>query len=471
MPVARLPEVMATHRFPATRVFYRKLTRDFPLIVRGEGCWLYDEDGRAYLDGCGGAFVANIGHGVAEVADAMAEQARRLAYVNGTAFTHGAVEELADEVAALCPPGLRHVYPLSSGSDAVEAALKLARQFWVESGRPGKHVVVALAPAYHGNTLLALSASAREHYRAHYRDWLVDVERVPAPGGYRCSCRGAPPLCDACSGAALEAAILRRGPERVAAFIAEPVGGSSTGAVVPPPGYFARVREICDRHEVLFVADEVLVGAGRTGSWSALEPTGVTPDVMVLGKGIAGGYAPLSAVVATARVVDAIAGGSGAFLHAQTFSHHPVLCAAGVATIRYLAAHQLVERCARMGERLHRRLAALRELPWVGDVRGRGLLAAVELVADRATRRPFPRAEGMAERVTAAALEAGLVVWPNVGHADGEQGDLVLLAPPFTVSEDELDEMVARLCRALEVGGAVGAPAASTAGLARGAIA
>ena len=456
---------MAARGYPATPVFYRKLARDYPLIVRGEGCWLYDADGRAYLDGCGGAFVVNIGHGVAEVADAMAEQARRLAYVSGMAFTHEAVEELASEVARLCPPGLDYVYPLSSGSDAVEAGLKLARQFWVESGRPGKHAVLALTPAYHGNTLLALSASAREHYKTYYREWLVDVARVRAPYAYRCPCGGAPPFCDACSGAALEESILRLGPERVAAFVAEPVGGSSSGASVPPAGYFARVREICDRYEVLLVADEVLAGSGRTGSWSALAPSGVAADIMVLGKGIAGGYAPLSAVVASARVVDELARGSGAFLHAQTFSHHPVLCAAGVATIRYIVAHGLVDRCARMGERLHRRLAALRALPYVGDVRGRGLLAGVELVADRESRRPFARALGVAERVTQAALDAGLVVWPNVGHVDGAEGDIVMLAPPFTLSDEEVNELVARLeralaaaCGTLAVGGSAARP-------------
>jgi adenosylmethionine-8-amino-7-oxononanoate aminotransferase len=462
-----------TARYPDTPVFYRKLARTYPLAVRGEGCWLYDADGRRYLDACGGAFVANVGHGVAAIADAMAEQARRLAYVNGTAFTNEAVEELAGEVAQLSPAGLNRVYPLSSGSDAVEAALKLTRQFWVESGRPRKHLVIALAPAYHGNTLLALSASAREHYKALYREWLVDVVRVPAPYTYRCACRGEAPLCAACSGAALEQAIDDAGAENVAAFIAEPVGGSSTGASVPPPDYFRRVREICDRHDVLFVADEVLAGAGRTGTWSALEPSGVVPDVMVLGKGIAGGYAPLSALVASGRVVDALARGSGAFLHAQTFSHHPVLCAAGVATIRYLREHRLVERCARMGRVLHARLAALADRPYVGDVRGRGLLAGVELVADRAERRPFARSLSVAESLTAAALDEGLVVWPNVGHADGTDGDLIMLAPPFTISEPEVDEIVLRLGRALDraCGPVVAPPTTFSAGAARGAVA
>jgi adenosylmethionine-8-amino-7-oxononanoate aminotransferase len=440
---------MTTHGFPETHVLFRKLTSRLPVIERGEGCWLYDADGNAFLDACGGAFVANVGHGVAEIADAMADQARRLAYVNGTAFSHEPVEELAAELAALAPGDLDRVYPLSSGSDAVEAALKLARQYWLESGRPKKHKIVALSPAYHGNTLLALSASAREHYRTLYGDWLVDVVRIPAPYAYRCACGGVPPYCAACSGAALEEAIVREDPETVAAFIAEPVGGSSTGASVPPADYFGRVRAICDRHEVLFIADEVLVGAGRTGTWSPLESSGVVPDVMVLGKGIAGGYAPLAAVIAPTRIVEVFARGSGALNHAQTFSHHPVLCAAGVATIKYLREHRLVERCAAMGPVLQRQLARLTELPCVGDVRGRGLLAAVELVEDKETRAPFGREAHVAERLTAAALDAGLVVWPNVGHADGKRGDLVMIAPPFIITEAEIDMIVDRLATAL----------------------
>ena len=440
---------MTTHGFPETHVFFRKLTSRLRVIDRGEGCWLYDTDGNAFLDACGGAFVVNVGHGVTEIADAMAEQARRLAYVSGMAFTHDAVEELSAELAALAPGGLDRVYPLSSGSDAIEAALKLARQYWLERGRPRKHKIIALAPAYHGNTLLALSASAREHYRTLYRDWLVDVVRIPAPYAYRCACGGTPPYCDACGGAALADAIGREDPETVAAFIAEPVGGSSTGASVPPPDYFRRVRQICDQNDVLFVADEVLVGAGRTGTWSALEPTGVAPDVMVLGKGIAGGYAPLAAVLVPTRIAEVFAHGSGGLNHAKTFSHHPVLCAAGVATIRYLRRHKLVERCAAVGPVLQARLARLRNLPCVGDVRGRGLLAAVELVEDKETRAPFAREAHVAERLTAAALDAGLVVWPNVGHADGKRGDLVMVAPPFIVTEEEIDLIVERLASAI----------------------
>jgi hypothetical protein len=439
---------MTTYRYPESHVFYRKLGRSYPRIVRGEGCWLYDDQGKAYLDAVGGAYVANLGHANPEVADALARQAREFGYVSATAFTHGPVEELARELAATLPAGLDKLYFLSSGSEAVEAALKLARQYWIEAGQPGKHRIIALNPCYHGNTLLALSASAREQYRQPFREWLVDVERIAAPYAYRCDCRGEDPACSACSGAALEQAIERIGADSVAAFIAEPVGGSSTGASTPRPEYFRTIREICDRHDVLFVADEILCGAGRTGSWWAIEPYGATPDIMTMGKGISGGYAPLSAVAAPERIVDVIANGSGSFLHAQTFSFHPVACAAGLAAVRLLKRERLVERCARLGVVLHQRLAALGDLAHVGDVRGRGLLAGVEFVEDKVTRAPFPRAAKFVEAFMEAAQEAGLVVWPNVGHADGVNGDLVVMAPPFIITEPEIDQIVTRFTSA-----------------------
>jgi adenosylmethionine-8-amino-7-oxononanoate aminotransferase len=427
--------------YPGGHVFYRDLTRSFPRITHGAGCWLYDDQGKRYLDACGGAYVANLGHGVAEIAAAIGEQASRVAYVNGTAFTSGPAEELADELAKRAPPGLDKVYFLCSGSEAVEAALKLARQYWVEAGKPEKHRVIARTPGYHGNTLLALSASARGHYKKLFAPWLVDAILIDAPYPYRCACAGRTD-CPTCSGDALEEAILRAGPDTVAAFIAEPVGGSSTGASVPRPGYFARVREICDRHGVLFVADEVLTGAGRTGRWLAGEHQGARPDIVTMGKGITGGYAPLSAVLARSSIVDVLARGSGALKHAQTFSHNPLGCAAGLAAVRYIARHGLVERAAATGRVLHDRLASLGDLPSVGDVRGLGMLAGVELVEDRATRRPFPRRSKVAERLIAAAQERGLVLWPNVGHADGENGDLLMIAPPFVITEAEIDQLV-----------------------------
>lgn len=437
------------YRYPDSHVLYRNLRKDFPLALRGEGCWLYDEAGTAYLDGVGGAFVASLGHGVAEIAQAIGDQARQVAYVNGTQFTSAPAEALAAELGRRAPGDLDFAYFLSSGSEAVEAALKMARQYWVESGVPSKHKVLSLTPGYHGNTMLALAASGRPRYQTYFQQWLVAVPRVPAPYAYRCECHGEG-SCPSCTGDALEDAILAEGPETVAAFIGEPVGGSSTGATVPRLSYWARVREICDRHDVLWIADEVLCGAGRTGTWSALEPYGAVPDLLTMGKGITGGYVPLSAVLAPRRVTDVIAGGSGAVLHAQTFSHHPVLCAAGLATLQYLDAHGLVARCHALGPVFHRKLEALRDLPFVGDVRGRGLLAGVEFVQDKATRAPFPREAKFAERFTQAAQEAGLIIWPNTGQANGTDGDLAMLAPPFTVSEDEIDQIVARFTTALE---------------------
>ncbi len=369
------------------------------------------ERGKRYLDAVGGAYVANLGHSNPEIASSVAEQCRQYGYLSGTMFTHGPVENLADELADTLPGDLSKLYFLCSGSEAVEAALKLARQYWIERGRPDKNKIIALAPGYHGSTLLALSASAREAYKAMFRPWLVDVHRIPASYPYRCECGGKNPSCPVCSGAVLEEAITQIGANNVAAFIAEPVGGSSTGGSTPRPEYFKRVREICDRHDVLFIADEVLVGVGRTGTWWATEPYGVTPDIMTLGKGISGGYAALSAIAAPERIVDVIAQGSGSFMHAQTFSHHPVD---------------------------------------VGDVRGRGLLAGIEFVEDKATRVPFPRAAKFAERFADAALAAGLTVWPNVGQADGTNGDLVMVAPPFIITEEEIQEIVGRLTVALE---------------------
>ncbi|MBI3550642.1 MAG: aspartate aminotransferase family protein [Elusimicrobia bacterium] len=435
--------------YPRGDVFYRSLSRKFPKIVRGEGCWLYDEAGKAYLDACGGAYVANLGHGVTEIAQAIGEQAAKVAYVNGTQFTSEPVEALARELAELSPGDLKKSYFLSSGSEAVEAALKFARQYWVEKGKPSKHKILTQTPGYHGNTLLALSASARGKYKTYYKPWLVDVGMVPAPYAYRCACRGDSKDCPSCSGSVLEEIILREGPANVAAFVMEPVGGSSTGGSVPRPDYWKRVREICDRHEVLLIADEVLTGAGRTGKWCAMEHFGAVPDLMTLGKGLSGGYVPISALVAPERLIDVLAKSDG-LMHAQTFSHTPTLCAAGLAAVRRLRSQRLIERARDTGKILQDRLSALASLHGVGDVRGIGMLLGVEFVRDKDSRAPFPRSLKMAETFVAHALEEGLVVWPNTGQADGENGDLVMIAPPFTISKDEIEQIALKFERALE---------------------
>ena len=440
-----------------SHVFYRKLHRRLPTIVKGEGVWLIDDAGKRYLDGSGGAMVANVGHGVGEIAQAIGRQAATIAYVNGTQFTNEPVEALAAMLAEKSPRGVDKAYFLSSGSEAVEAALKLARQYHVERGETQRRTVIARTPGYHGNTMLALSASARDHYRRFYGPWLVDVAMIEAPYPYRAGPLGE--QSPAMTGDALETAILKVGPGNVAAFIAEPVGGSSTGASVPPPGYSARIREICDRYGVLFIADEVLTGVGRTGKFFALEHfrsrsgERIAPDIITLGKGLNGGYAPLSALLVSSSIVDTIRDGSGDFQHAQTYSHHPLAAEAALATLRYIERNGLIERAATMGAQLQ---AALRSAATtgegasvVGDVRGIGMLAAIELVADQATKRAFPRDMKVAETLVACALDRGLVLWPNVGHADGHDGDLVMIAPPFTLTAAELDELCERLSDAL----------------------
>jgi adenosylmethionine-8-amino-7-oxononanoate aminotransferase len=314
----------------------------------------------------------------------------------------------------------------------------------VERGHASKWKVIARVPSYHGNTLVALALSAREHYRRVFGPLLPEFPRIPAPDPYR------NPGGDEAAAEALAAEIERQDPATVAAFLAEPVGGSSSGAVTPDPGYWRRVVEICRRHDVLLVADEVMCGMGRTGRWFASEHYDLVPDVVVLGKGLNAGALPLSALLVRRPLLDTLARGSGAFNHAQTYSHHPALCAAGLATVRILERERLVERVAVLEPALRAGLDRLRAFPVVGDVRGKGFLFAVEFVADRATKRPFERSERFAERFAARAFENGLIVWPNAGNVGGAAGDLAMIAPPFTATEAELGEIVERLELTLE---------------------
>ena len=431
-------------RYPDSPVFYRRLDRDFPVAVRAEGSWIVDAEGRRYLDAAGGAAVANLGHDLDDVADAVAAEIRGLGYINGTQFTNAACEALAAELVEVLPEPLRYVYFLASGSEAVEAAVKLARQVQVERGRASKWKVVSRIPSYHGNTLAALALSGRESYREAFGPLLLDLPRIPAPDPWR------HPDGAGTTGEALAEELARQGADSVAAFIAEPIGGSSSGAVVPSRDYWRRIAATCAENDLLWIADEVMCGLGRTGKWFAFEHFGVVPDILVLGKGLNAGAVPLSAVVASREVVETLARGSGAFRHAQTYSHQPALCAAGLAVVRRLKRDRLVERVAELEATLFAALAPLRRHRHVGDVRGKGLLAAVELVADRESREPLPRSERVAERLAAAAFDEGLIVWPNAGNVDGRRGDLVLVAPPFTATVAELVEIGHRLDRALE---------------------
>ena len=422
-------------------VFHRSRGREIPTIDHGRGALLWDRSGKRYLDGSGGALVVNVGHGREEVAAAMAAQAAAAAYVHGTQFTSAVLEEYARRLAAHAPGDCRTLYLVSGGSEANETAVKMARAYHLAMGRPSRRKVVHRSVSYHGNTLATLALSGRPGLRAPYEPLLVPAPEAAAPFCYHCPLDRAYPECGVACVEDLEAVILREGPETVAAYIAEPVIGASAGAAVPPDEYARRAREICDRHGVVYVDDEVMTGFGRTGRWFATEWSGVVPDIVTCGKGMSGGYMPVGAVLAGEKIVAALAGSKSGFVHGFTFSHNPVTAAACLATLEILEREGLVERARVMGEKALARFDALRAHPHVGDVRGRGLMIGIELVADKARRRPFPRAEGRTEALAGEAFARGLVTYPAGGGASGANGDVVLLAPPFVVTEAELEEM------------------------------
>ncbi|MGE5484962.1 MAG: aspartate aminotransferase family protein [Ignavibacteriales bacterium] len=424
-------------------VFFRNVKQVYPVLVRGEGVYLWDRDGNRYIDGCAGALVANIGHGVAEIGRAMAVQAERLSFAHGSRFTSPAQIGLARRMAEMAPGDLDKVYLISGGSEATESALKLARQYHLEKGKnPGKYKVIARWHSYHGNTIGALSMSGHVPRRRKYQPFLCDFPHIPAAYCYRCAYGLAHPGCGLRCATALEEAIKMEGPENVSAFIAEPVVGAAAGALVPPPDYFRVIREICDRYEVLFIADEVMCGMGRTGKHFAIEHWGVVPDILVCAKGMGAGYTPLGAMIVRTVIWDAFVSGSGRFTHGYTYGGNPVSAAAGCAVIDYMRERGVVENAEKMGKYLGSRLQSLRSNPIVGDVRGIGLMWGVEIVKDKATRRPFPVSLGAAEKVTRHCMKRGVVVYPGTGCEDGQNGDQFLVGPPLTIREHEVDELV-----------------------------
>lgn len=428
-----------------SKVFRRRLSGwTYPEIVRGEGVYLWDREGRRYLDGSSGAIVVTVGHGVPEIAEAIREQAARLAYVHGTEFTSTPMEELAALLAPRAPVDDARLYLVSGGSEATETAIKLARQYQVAKGQSGRYKVVFRWPSYHGSTLGALAVSGRPTLRTTFAPLLREMPRIPAPYAYRCALPGCGPTCSLECAKALEATIKAEGSDTVAAFIAEPVIGASAGAAVPPPDYFKIVREICDRYGVLFIADEVMTGMGRTGKWFGIEHWDVRPDVLITGKGLTSGYLPGGAVLVKGEIVETLKADGGGFHHGFTYSHHPVVAAAGVAVTRYVERHGLVERARVQGAYLQQRLQRLLDLPAVGDVRGLGLMAAVELVQDRRSKAPYPPADRTAQAVQAEALRRGVNVYASGGQVDGA-GDLVMVGPPLIVECPQIDEVVAVL--------------------------
>jgi hypothetical protein len=443
------PVLGARYAHPAGHVFYRRAGHPHPMVERGEGVYLYDTEGRRYLDGSGGSIVVNIGHGVRELADAMADQAAKVAYAHPTMFTSRPAELYAEALAEVLPLPHPRFFFLSSGSEAVETAIKLARQVQVERGRPGRYLIISRRQSYHGTTLGALAVTGKPKMRRPFRPMLPEVPQIPPPYCYRCPFGLTHPGCHLRCADALENEVRRAGVDNVAAFIAEPVSGATLGAVVPPDDYWPRIREICDQYGVLLIADEVMTGFGRTGRWFALQHWDVVPDIVAMSKGAASGYCPLSVTAARGELVDAVVSGSGDFVHGGTFSHHPVTTAVGLAALHYLQEHDLVAEAARKGELLGEKLReGLADLPCVGDVRGIGLMWGVEFVADRESKSPFPPERHFAQQVAEAAFARGLIVYPGSGCVDGTAGDHLTLGPPFVITEGQMDEMVALLRQA-----------------------
>lgn len=437
-----------------TSVLHRDLNELPPEVTAGEGNYLIDAKGKRYLDACGGAAVSCLGHSRPKVITAIADQIERVAYAHTGFFTNAPSEQLAKRLVERTPAGFgsgRAMF-LGSGSEAVEAALKLARQFHVEQGENQRHKIIGREMAYHGNTLAALAAGGHAVRREPYAPILLEVGRIPACYAYR---NQQPGESDEAYGRRsadyLEQEIVRLGPESVAAFVCEPVSGASLGTVPPAPGYFKRIRKICDRYGVLFVADEVMCGTGRTGTFYALEQEGVAPDIFTVAKGLGAGFVPLAATIASERVTEAILRGSGRLWNGHTYMSHAGTCAGALAVIEAIDQEDLLANVRRQGRTLQQRLEdVLGQHPHIGDIRGRGLFWTVELVADRQGKTPFPEAARLAPRIKKRAREAGLLTYPSSGCADGVNGDHVLLAPPYTVSDDEIEFIVSTLRQVID---------------------
>ena len=425
-------------------VLHRSASSAPPVALRGEGIFLFDASGRRYVDACGGAAVSSIGHGHPRILSAISEQVSELEYAHTGFFTTKAAEDLASLVAEQSGGSLSRVWFTSSGSEATEAALKLARQVHLERGEPGRTKVIARHLSYHGNTLGALAAGGSEWRRAPYGPLLFDVSFIEPCFQYRFAEPGESAQGYGQRAAdALEAEILKVGPQKVMAFIAETVVGATAGAVPPAPGYLERIREICDTHGVLLILDEVMCGSGRTGTFLSFEQDDVVPDIATLGKGLGGGYQPIGAVLCTSEIFEAISSGSGELKHGQTYNAHPVGCAAALEVQRVIIEEGLLERVRNSGERLKALLASrFADHPNVGDIRGRGLLLALELVSDREAKRPFDPKLEIHKKLKSEAFGRGLLIYPSGGTADGRSGDHLLLAPPYNVSDGELEMIV-----------------------------
>ena len=437
-----------------THILHRSLRAKLPPAAGGHGVRIVDASGKEYLDASGGAAVSCLGHNHPDVMRAMHEQIDRIAYAHTSFFTTDVAEELADVLVGHAPAGVSHVYLVSGGSEAIEAALKLARQYFVEIGEPQRRHFIARRQSYHGNTLGALAVGGNEWRRRQFAPLLSSAFSHVTPAFAYHEKRDDEGDSDfvARLAAELEAEFLRLGPATVAAFIAEPVVGATAGCVPAPEGYFRAVREICDRHGALVILDEVMCGMGRTGTTHAWEQEGIAPDIQAIAKGLGGGYQPIGAMLARAEIVDTIRKGSGAFQHGHTYLGHPLACAAALEVQLIIRDEKLLDQVKQRGNLLERRLTErFGNHRHIGDIRGRGLFQAIELVVDRARKTPFDPALKLNQKIKAAAFEHGLACYPTGGTVDGRSGDHVLLAPPYIATPDDIDLIVEKLGSAVDV--------------------
>ncbi|MBT7259019.1 MAG: aspartate aminotransferase family protein [Porticoccaceae bacterium] len=435
-----------------SRIFHRNLNAHLPVAQASAGVYISDKQGNRYLDACGGAAVSCLGHGHPRVIESIKHQLDTMAYAHSGFFTSETSEQLAQFLAQRAPENIEHVYFLSGGSEAVEAALKMARQYFLELGQPSKQKFIARRQSYHGNTLGALSVSGNRWRRQQFEPMLMDVELISPCYAYRDQLEGETERDYGLRVAnELESKIAEMGAENVIGFIAEPVVGATSGALVPVPGYFKRIREICDRHNILLILDEVMCGMGRTGSLFACEQEGVRPDIITIAKGLAAGYQPIGATLCSNQIYSQFRDGSGAFQHGHTYVGHATACAAALAVQQTIEDENLLENVSHMGEvlnmALHERFG---EHPFVGDIRGRGLFRALELVADRNTKAPLLHQLSMAAEIKRQGMAQGLACYPNSGTIDGLHGDHILLAPPYIIEQSHVEEIVDKLGLAVD---------------------
>jgi adenosylmethionine-8-amino-7-oxononanoate aminotransferase len=431
-------------------LFPRDLERDFPLAVKGEGVWLWDSDGNKYLDGCSGANVTGIGHGVREIADALAEQAVKIAYVPPQHFLHEKVLQFSDMLIDMAPKGYSRVMLLSGGSEAMENAFKIARQFHVLKGTSSKYRIVSRWRGFHGNTLAADAAGGHTLRRSLYTPMFMPVPHIVPSYCYRCPLDKNYPGCNIDCALDLEKTILQEDPATISAFCAETMVGAAAAALTPVPEYYRLIREICDRYDVLWIADEVMTGVGRTGTFLAIEGWNALPDLVVLAKGLSSGYQPLAAILIHDRVFRVFEEHSAAFVGGHTYNAHPVTASAGIAVLNYIQKYGLMEGVAQKGALLEKGLRNLAENePMIGDIRGRGLMWGMEFVKDQVSREPFNPHLFLAKAVMLRAMKRGLIIYPVVGLADGQRGDGVLICPPLVINEDEIETLLHMLAETL----------------------